>query len=111
MKIVRLHPRNNQLPAREEMEVGDIAVMSHGDIFCYLGDRWILLGGRFLPSSKREVFLSYVKNGWPDLSSMRWDMEPEFDMKTFVPEDGVQAGTVKTDPKWVGEFLKKILEI
>jgi hypothetical protein len=110
MKIVRLHPRNNQLPSVKDADLGDVVVMSQGDIFCHLGDRWKLLGGRYLLDNKREVFLSYVKNGWPDINSMRWDLEPEFDMANFEPDSTLEKGSIKTNAKWTGDFLRAILE-
>lgn len=73
MKITRLRGGNSQFP--EEKEVGDVVVLAFGDIFCWDGQIWRLVGGRLISKDAREVFLSYIKSGWPDRSSAEWDLD------------------------------------
>lgn len=107
MIITRLRGGNAQFP--ESKEVGDVVVLANGDIFCYDGGIWQLVGGRFIPRSMREEFLSYVKTGWPDPSSARFDLPTILDLSVFTdygPDD-----MVPTDPKFVEKFTARVLEV
>jgi hypothetical protein len=58
MIITRLRGGNAQFP--ESKEPGDTVVLANGDVFCWDGGIWQLIGGRFVPKALREEFLSYV---------------------------------------------------
>lgn len=107
MRVTRLRGGNSQFP--EEKDLGDAVVLSLGDIFCWDGGMWQLVGGRFLPKAMREEFLKYVGTGWPDPSSARFDLPTLLDLSIFVdygPDD-----QVPTDPKWVEKFIARVIEV
>ena len=107
MVITKLRGGNSQFPGTKE--VGDVVVLALGDIFCWDGGMWQLVGGRFLPQAMREEFLHYVKTGWPDASSARFDLPAMLDLSVFVnygPTDLVPA-----DPKWVEKFIARVAEV
>jgi hypothetical protein len=107
MVITRLRGGNSQFP--ESKELGDVVVLALGDIFCWDGGMWQLVGGRFLPRAMREEFLHYVKSGWPDPSSAQFDLPTLVDLSTFTdygPDDLVPA-----DPKWVEKFIARVVEV
>ena len=107
MIITRLRGGNAQFP--ESKEPGDVVVLANGDIFCYDGGIWQLIGGRFLPRAMREGFISYISSGWPDSSSARFDLPSIFDLSIFTdygPDDLVPA-----DPKFVERFINRVVEV
>lgn len=55
-------------------EPGDVVVTASGEIFCWDSQLWSLIGGRFLPSETTERFLDYIKGGWPDEQSAKFDV-------------------------------------
>jgi hypothetical protein len=107
MKITKLRGGNAQFP--EEKEVGDVVMLALGDIFCWDGGIWQLVGGRFLPAAMRETFLDYVATGWPDPESAQFDLPTLLDLSVFVdygPNDLVPA-----DPKMIKKFIKRVVEV
>lgn len=106
MKITRLRGGNSQFP--EEKVIGDVTVLSLGDIFCWDGKFWRILGGRFIPEAMRESFLSYIKTGWPDEQSAQYDLPTLFDLSVF--EDYGQWDMIPADPKMVNTFHSRVLE-
>lgn len=107
MRITRLRGRNSQFP--EEKEVGDIVVLGLGDIFCWDGGIWQLIGGRFLPEAMRESFLDYVSGDLPDANSARFDLPCILDLSTFV--DYGAHDLVPGDPKMVERFISRAIEV
>jgi hypothetical protein len=107
MKITRLRGGNAQFP--EEKEIGDVVMLALGDIFCWDGGIWQLIGGRFLPKAMRESFISYVATGWPDVNSAEFDLPTILDLSCFVdygPDDLVPG-----DPKMIQRFINRALEV
>ncbi len=107
MRITRLRGGNAQFP--EEKEIGDVVVLALGDVFCWDGGIWQLVGGRFIPQGMRDLFLSYVRTGWPDRDSALFDLPTILDLSTFVdygPNDMVPA-----DRKMVDKFIKRVAEV
>lgn len=107
MIITRLRRGNSQFP--ESKQKGDVVVLANGDLFCYDGSIWQLLGGRFLPKGLREEFLSYVSSGWPDPTSAKFDLPTLLDLSIFVdygPED-----IIPVDPKFVEKFINRVVEM
>jgi hypothetical protein len=107
MIITRLRGGNAQFP--ESKELGDVVVLANGDIFCYDGGIWQLIGGRFLPRAMREEFLHYVSSGWPDPGSARFDLPSLLDLSVFTdygPDDLTPA-----DPKFVERFIARVVEV
>jgi hypothetical protein len=107
MRITRLRGGNAQFP--EEKDVGDVVVFALGDIFCWDGGMWQLVGGRFIPAAMREDFVSYVSNGWPDASDARFDLPTLLDLSVFTeygPYD-----TVPADKKLIERFISRVVEV
>jgi hypothetical protein len=106
MKITRLRGGNSQFP--EEKEVGDVVMLALGDIFCWDGGIWQLVGGRFLPAAMRETFLDYVATGWPDPESARFDLPTMLDLSVFIDYEGEDI--VPGDPKMIERFISRVVE-
>jgi hypothetical protein len=105
MRITRLRGGNAQFP--EEKDIGDVVVLALGDIFCWDGGMWQLVGGRFIPAAMRDDFITYVSNGWPDASDARFDLPTLFDLSVFTgPYD-----TPPTDKKFVEKFISRVVEV
>ena len=107
MNITRLRGGNSQLP--EEKQVGDVVMLALGDIFCWDGGIWQLIGGRFLPKAMREGFLDYVSTGWPDAGSAQFDLPTLLDLSFFMdygPDDIIPG-----DPKMVSGFINRTIEV
>lgn len=107
MRITRLRGGNSQFP--EEKEIGDVVMLALGDIFCWDGQIWQLVGGRFIPSGMRDEFLIYVSSGWPDKDSALFDLPTLLDLSVFTnygPYD-----TVPADPKMVERFINRVAEV
>lgn len=105
--ITRLRGGNAQFP--ESKEVGDVVMLALGDIFCWDGQIWQLIGGRFLPVAMREEFLTYISSGWPDAGSAHFDLPTLFDLLVFTnygPNDIVPA-----DSKLVKKFMSRVIEV
>jgi hypothetical protein len=107
MIITRLRGGNAQFP--EEKQIGDVVLLALGDIFCWDGRIWQLVGGRFIPSGMRDLFMTYVSTGWPDGESARFDLPALLDLSIFTdygPNDLVPA-----DPKMVRRFIDRVVEV
>jgi hypothetical protein len=107
MIITRLRGGNAQFP--ESKLPGDVVVLANGEIFCYDGGIWRLVGGRFVPRAMREEFLSYISTGWPDPSSARFDLPTLFDLSVFT--DYGEDDIVPADPKMVQRFIERVVEV
>lgn len=107
MKITRLRGGNAQFP--EEKVIGDMVMLALGDIFCWDGQIWQLIGGRFIPGAMRDSFLDYVSTGLPDVESAKFDLPCIFDLSTFI--DYGAYDTVPGDPKMVEKFLLRTMEV
>jgi len=107
MIITRLRGGNAQFP--ESKLPGDTVVLANGDIFCWDGGIWQLIGGRFIPRAMREEFLSYISTGWPDPSSARFDLPTLFDLSIFT--DYGEDDIVPADAKMVRRFIDRVLEV
>lgn len=107
MIITKLRGGNAQFP--EEKQIGDVVMLALGDIFCWDGQIWQLIGGRFLPATMRDDFLVYAASGWPDAQSARFDLPTMLDLSTFInygPHD-----MIPTDPKLVEKFISRVVEV
>jgi hypothetical protein len=107
MRITRLRGGNVQFP--EDKEVGDVVLLALGDIFCWDGGIWQLIGGRFLPRAIRETFLEYVSTGWPDEASAKFDLASLLDLSVFVDYHGDDI--VPGDPKMVQRFIDRVIQV
>jgi hypothetical protein len=107
MRITRLRGGNAQFP--EEKEIGDVVVLALGDIFCWDGGMWQLVGGRFIPAAMRDDFIVYVSNGWPDASDARFDLPTLLDLSIFT--DYGPYDTVPADKKFVERFISRVVEV
>jgi hypothetical protein len=107
MQITRLRGGNAQFP--EKKAIGDVVVLALGDIFCWDGKMWQLVGGRFVPAAMRDEFLMYVATGWPDEEDARFDLPTLFDLSTFV--DYGAYDIVPADPKMVERFVNRVAEV
>ena len=107
MVITRLRGGNAQFP--QSKEVGDVVMLALGDIFCWDGQIWQLIGGRFLPAAMRDDFLAYVASGWPDADSARFDLPTLLDLMVFT--DYGTHDMVPTDPKFVEKFVTRVVEV
>ena len=107
MVITRLRGGNSQFP--ESKEVGDVVVLAFGDIFCWDGGIWQLVGGRFVPKAMREMFLDYVRSGWPDRSSAIFDVPTILDLSVFC--DYSPGDITPADPKMVERFINRVVEV
>lgn len=107
MKITRLRNGNAQFP--ETKEIGDVVMLALGDIFCWDGQIWQLVGGRFIPAAMRDIFLDYCYGGWPDPESARFDLPTLLDLSVFI--DYGPYDTVPADPKMVERFIQRVAEV
>ena len=107
MKITRLRGGNAQFP--EEKNPGDVVMLALGDIFCWDGGIWQLIGGRFLPKAMREGFLDYVSTGWPDASSAQFDLPTLLNLSFF--EDYGADDVVPGDAKMVERFISRAIDV
>lgn len=107
MKITRLRGGNAQFP--EEKSIEDVVVLGNGEVFCWDGGMWQLVGGRFIPLAMREEFLTYISSGWPDAQSAHFDLPSLLDLSTFTdygPQD-----FIPTDPKFIEKFIARVAEV
>jgi len=107
MRITRPRGGNAQFP--EEKTIGDVVVLALGDIFCWDGGMWQLVGGRFIPMAMRDDFISYISNGWPDANDARFDLPTLLDLSVFTeygPYDIVPA-----DKKMIEKFIGRVVEV
>jgi len=107
MKITRLRGGNSQFP--EEKAIGDMVMLALGDIFCWDGGIWQLIGGRFIPGAMRESFLDYVSTGLPDVESAKFDLPCILDLSTFI--DYGAYDTVPGDSKMTERFIARTIEV
>lgn len=107
MVITRLRGGNAQFP--EKKSIGDAVVLANGDIFCWDGQMWQLIGGRFIPKALREEFLSYVSSGWPEPDDVRFDLPCLLDLSIF--SDYGADDIVPADPKFVERFIGRVAEV
>lgn len=111
--LTKLRAGNSQFP--EEKEIRDVVVLHNGDIFCWDGGIWQLVGGRFLPKSLREEFISYVKYGWPDADSAAFDMKALSDLQIFLPESekepGMDGKKLAMTKKFIKRFFDRVIEV
>ncbi len=105
--ITRLRGGNAQFP--EGKKIGDVVMLALGDIFCWDGQIWQLIGGRFLPAGMRDEFLTYISSGWPDADSARFDLPAMFDLSVFT--DYGPYDTVPDDSKLVKKFMSRVVEV
>ncbi len=105
--ITRLRGGNAQFP--EGKKIGDVVMLALGDIFCWDGQIWQLIGGRFLPAGMRDEFLKYISSGWPDADSARFDLSTMFDLSVFT--DYGPYDTVPADSKLVKKFMSRVVEV
>jgi hypothetical protein len=113
MNITFLKPNNNQFPSSVDSGVGDITVMSNGDMFCYMGDMWKMLGGRWVPAAIKQSFINYIRSGWPDSKSLEFDLEGVFMLSVFEELTDVKEaknGDIIKDPIWVKNFSEAIVK-
>jgi hypothetical protein len=115
MKITKLRMGNSQFP--EEKNIGDVVVLALGDIFCWDGTLWQLVGGRFISKGARDVFLSYIDSGWPDRNSAEWDLEMllrGLEMTEQQRSDGTSMPIDQAE-KWAKKhldtFIKRVLDV
>lgn len=110
MALTRLRQGNSQFPA--EKEIGDVVVLSSGDIFCYDGGIWQLIGGRFLPRALRDGFLSYLSSGWPDSESALFDLATLLDLECFnsYTDEEEKLGKIAYED-FVEKFKLRVLEV
>lgn len=107
MIITRLRGGNAQFPESKEPE--DVVVLANGDIFCWDGGIWQLIGGRFVPRALREEFLHYISSGWPDPSSAKFDLPTLFDLSVF--SDYGEDDIAPADPKMIQKFIDRVMEV
>lgn len=113
MAVTRLRGRKNcNFPP--EKEVGDATVLAAGDIFCWDGYMWQLIGGMFIPAGVRNAFLSYISNGMPDPHSLEHDLEllfntPELAQLMFNQQNEQSRDAPLID--WPAKFKKRVLEV
>jgi hypothetical protein len=107
MKITRLKVGNSQFP--EKKDIGDVVVMPSGDLFCWDGMLWQLVGGRFIPTHIREEFLNYIFSGWPDPTDVIFDLPCVIDLSVFV--DHNSEGSISDDQKFVEKFIARVTEV
>lgn len=114
MKIHFSKSNTQELPGIADCELGDLAMLSGGDVFCFMGDHWKMLGGRWVSPEIKQVFFNYVGSGWPDRKSMEWDIDILFDLSVFETVTDFSSNYDKKDirnnPIWVKNFKDKILE-
>lgn len=113
--LPKLSRSSNELPSRADVEKGDLAMLSAGDVFCFMGDQWKLLGGRWVSPRIKQAFFDYVKGGWPDYSSMAYDLEAWFELSDlFSPDPGFgldyDQKDIRANPTWEAKFKEAILE-
>ena len=70
ISITILRKVTDQFPKRETCSLGDMVVMTSGDIMVWTGNSWDLLPGRYLSVEELKTFISYVASGWPDNSDI-----------------------------------------
>jgi len=107
MKITRLRGGNAQFP--EEKSLEDIVVLGNGDVFCWDGGMWQLVGGRLIPQGMVEMFLDYAATGWPDPQSAQFDLPSLLDLSAFT--DYAAKDIVPADPKMVEKFINRVVEV
>jgi hypothetical protein len=88
-------------------------MLSGGDVFCFMGDHWRMLGGRWVDPKVKQAFFSYIKSGWPDSNTLKWDIDTIFDLAVF---EIVSDFAPKTDyntaknPLWLNKFKEQVLK-
>ena len=88
-------------------------MLSNGDVFCYVGDQWFMLGGRWILSRIKQAFFSYVKSGWPDSKSLSYDLEGVFELSIFEPPSEVKPkyDEIERDPIWLKKFTENVTKV
>lgn len=107
MRITRLRGGNAQFPG--DKEIGDAVVLGSGDIFCWDGKIWQLVGGRFIPERMREEFISYISTGWPSRNDAEFDLPTLLDLATFA--DYGERDISPADPRMVDKFKHRVAEV
>lgn len=106
MTVFKLLRGNDQLPPESMVSTGDLALFSQGDLMCFMGDRWKMLGGRFLTAPVRDKFVVYISSGWGDATSIEWDLKDLFE----APPQGVPGDSIFANPEWSRRFFNNVLE-
>lgn len=86
-----------------------MVVLALGDMFCWDGRIWQLLGGRFIPAAIRDEFLAYVASGWPDSASALFDLPELLSIEGFTRY--ACYDTTPADPKWIGKLISRVAEV
>lgn len=110
MKVSRLRRGNANFP--EKKEPGDVAVLASGDIFCWDGGLWQLIGGRYISDGCREDFISYVSSGWPDSESAKFDLPSLFHLDMFSggkEDDSIPE--IKKEKTWREKFISRVIQV
>lgn len=107
MRVTRLRGGNSQFP--EAKTAGDVVVLALGDMFCWDGRIWQLLGGRFVPTAIRDRFLAYVASDWPDSASALFDLPQLLSLDGFA--EYACYDTVPADPKWISKLISRVVEV
>lgn len=107
MRVTRLRGGNSQFP--EAKATGDVVVLALGDMFCWDGRIWQLLGGRFVPAAIRDRFLAYVASDWPDSASALFDLPKLLSLDGFA--EYACYDTVPADPKWISKLISRVAEV
>lgn len=113
MKISFARPNHNDLPPSSECELGDLAMLTGGDIFCYMGDHWKMMGGRWVDPNIKQTFLNYIQSGWPDCKTLNWDLETMFDLSVFETVTDFRhelSKNIASNPIWNQKFKEEIMK-
>lgn len=115
MKVHYAKHNTQELPNSSDCELGDLAMLSGGDVFCFMGDHWKMLGGRWVSPKIKQGFFSYVKSGWPDVKSMEYDLDTLFDISELFETvtdftANFDKNDIRNNPIWISNFKSKILE-
>ena len=84
-------------------------MLALGDMFCWDGQIWQLLGGRFIPAAIRDRFLAYVASGWPDSASALFDLPKLLSLDGFA--EYACYDTAPADPKWIEKLINRVVEV
>ena len=113
INITILKSSNSPLPSHSDCTLGDLVMLYNGDVFCFLGDSWKLMGGRWVPPAIKQSFFGYIRSGWPDSKSLAFDLDAVFKLSVFevvtdMPESS--NSDIKDNPIWINNFSKAIIE-
>lgn len=106
--------KQNELPSHEECEVGDLAMLTSGDVFCFMGNHWKMIGGRWVCPKIKQVFFNYIRSGWPDSKTISWDLDSMFDLSIFETVTDFEAEdskSIASNPIWVKKFKEEITKV